>query len=439
MKHYLLTIALSIALLSYGQSPIPKGSISDNEMLFEYAIYFLDDDILNATKAKDLAKKKLSNFQVLDSIPSPENVKGSQVIITPIANVQEVFPPADLEYLKYKSKGLNDTQKKALQKSEYALLLDFVCQKEVLHSTMQKAHEFIKDIVKTKNVAIYDLETRETLSKSFWNDNRLIKDNSINISDQITIHFYRKEQYCRAITLGMLKFGLPDISIENLSCKSGSELTSFVNLTAQTLFEQQEIKQDGALKLDINTIKNKTLKKAILHTVYENAQKKASIKLIEGTWEDGDPQNSLIEIAFTGENPQIAQDEIISKLFGSEDNIITLSHNEALLAASERAKQKIPELRKMFLAGLPVNSHLLIKFPFRNDAEETEWMWVEITKWNKNDIEGLLQNQPAIVTNLKSGQKVSKNINDMFDYILIKPDGSREGNETSEIIMKMQN
>lgn len=438
MKFRLLALTLLTITLSFSQNKIPKGNLSDDTIFFEFAVYFLGNDKVDVVKAKSTFKNKYPNFKVHDTFPNPDTLKGSNLIITGIENVKTDFPPMDLEYLKYTSQGLTEKEMTDLQVSKYALVFDFACNKDQLTTSLKNANDYIFSLIKNKKAVVFDSETRETFSKAFWKEKRLISDKSINLADHITIHFYQKDEFCRAITLGMLKFGLPDIVIENLSCKSGSELASFINLIAQTLFEKQVLEKDGELNLNINTIKNEALKTILLSDLYENTEKQADIKLIEGSLEEGDPENRLIEVAFSSDNPQIEHNEVISKIFGSVDEVTLLKHDEKLEAASDRAKAKIPELRKLFLAGLPLNTHLLIKFPFDSQDGQREWMWVEITKWKGDNIDGLLQNDPRFVMTLKAGQKVSKNINDMFDYILYKPDGSQEGNETGKIIMESQ-
>ena len=63
-------------------------------------------------------------------------------------------------------------------------------------------------------------------------------------------------------------------------------------------------------------------------------------------------------------------------------------------------------------------------------------MWVEITEWRGDEVKGLLQNEPVLVTHVKSGQLVTKDINLMFDYIIYNEDGTQEGNETGKIMMR---
>lgn len=438
MHKYITIIVVLFSSILFAQKSKSKGMLSDDTMIIEYVIYFMEDLYHTAEEVRKVVNKKYSDFEILDTVPDIENIKGSQVIITQVDNVREEFPPVDVEYLNYTSQGLDIREKIQLQRSKHALVLDFACERKTLTPTIKRAHDLINKLIKDHKVAIYDSETRETFGKEYWVNKTTFANNAINISEHITIHFYQEEEYCRAITLGMLKFGLPDIYIEDLSCNSGIELASFINLTVQTLWEKQKIEDSGQLKLSINNIKNTSFRKMMLNSLMDNAEGEATITLVEGIADEGDPVNRLMEISFPEKNRQVEHNQLFTKLFGSEDEITSLRHNEELLEASARAKEKIPELFKLFSKGLSINRHLLIKFPFENDLGEREWMWVEIIKWNNNTIEGLLQNDPAIVKNLKAGQKVSKDINEMFDYIIYNEDGSYEGNKTGEIMMKMQ-
>ncbi len=425
-----------ISSCSSGQKKVPDGKLNDEQILFEYGIYYTPDSHMTKSDVIELVQKKYSDFEITDSVPNPENVKGSQIVIKEILNVKEDFAAPDIDFLRHCSRGLSDEQKEILQTSNFVILLDFLCTEDRLLSSMINANKLITELIVNENDIIWDSETRECFTKDFWNENRLINDNSINVSKHITIHLYPKNDYCRAITLGMLKFGLPDICIENLSCHSNQSVLSLINLTAQTLLDKKTIDKKGKLLIDIEGLSNQELKTDLLNSLEEKAEKKAEINLKQGIWEEGDPQNRIIEIGFPKNNPQIKQDELIAKVFGSKDEVTYLSHDDELLAASEKAKEKIPELYDKFSKGLPVGTHLLIKFPFENVAGEREWMWVEVVKWNDKEIKGLLQNDPQIVKSLKAGQEVTKNMDDMFDYILYFPDGTQEGNETGKIISR---
>lgn len=426
-----------ISSCSNGQKKVSSGKLNDKVMFFEYAVYYTPDSSMRKSDVIQLVQKNYSDLQIIDSFPKPENVKDVQLMIKEIENVKEDFTAPSIEYLKHSSNGLTDNQKEILQTSDFVLLLDFMCNEDKLLSTFKNANKLTEELIINENDIIWDSETRECFTRKYWHENRLIDGNTINISKHITIHLYQNNDYCRAITLGMLKFGLPDICIENLSCSSNNSVASLINLTAQTIFEKKIIDKKGKLQIDIEALLNPELKEELLNSLENNAERKAEINIMQGTWDEGDPENRIIEIGFPKNNPQIKQGELISKVFGSKDEVTYLSHDDEILAASEKAKEKIPELYAKFSQGLPLGTHLLIKFPFTNIVGEKEWMWVEIVKWNNKTIHGLLQNDPQIVKTLKAGQEVTKNIEDMFDYILYHPDGTKEGNETGKIISRL--
>ena len=142
-------------------------------------------------------------------------------------------------------------------------------------------------------------------------------------------------------------------------------------------------------------------------------------------------------IAFEDDDYSTPQEEattIIDSLFGAEDSVVYTKHDEELLKASEAAKLRFPELKKQLSDGLAPGYSIMVKAPFETDDGDNEWMWVEVTKWNETEMEGILQNDPLKIKNLKAGALIRFDESDVFDYLLSKPDGSFEGNETGKIL-----
>jgi len=415
-----------ISSCSNGQIDVPVGNLRDKQAIIEYAIYYSDISKIDKDKIVELIRENYPEIEIIDSIPLPDEVSGSQIVINEFNNVKEDFPVADMESLKYFSQGLSDIQKAELQNSNYVIILDFFAETNELKTTLEKANNLMIELVLNQDAIIYDSETREYFSKKYWVENRLIRNGEIDISKHITIHLYQKNDYCRAITLGMLKFGLPEICIKNLSCHTGESIANLINLSAQTIFEQSIIHKKGKLNLDIDLIENKELRVRLLNSLDSNAMKKSIINIVQGKWEEGDPNNKIIEFAFSKNNPQVEHDELLSEIFGALDEVSFIEHDDELLEASEQAKKRIPALKEMFIKGMPPGQNLLVKFPFKNFSGESEWMWVEVVKWKGDKVFGLLQNEPKFVTSLKAGEEVKKNINEMFDYILYFPDGTQE-------------
>jgi uncharacterized protein YegJ (DUF2314 family) len=117
--------------------------------------------------------------------------------------------------------------------------------------------------------------------------------------------------------------------------------------------------------------------------------------------------------------------------------MVKIEHNPELLSASIAAKGKLPELRRAFNAGLKPGEFIDVKAPFPADNGGREWMWVEVTRWKANDIQGLLESDPFEVSRLHSGQMVEVREEQVFDYIHQYADKRIEGNTTGEIIRKM--
>ena len=75
----------------------------------------------------------------------------------------------------------------------------------------------------------------------------------------------------------------------------------------------------------------------------------------------------------------------------------------------------------------------MVKKPFET-ANGNEWMWIEVTQWEGEQMTGVLQNDPYEIPDLKAGAVVIFSESEVFDYILYKPDGTTEGNETGKIL-----
>jgi len=419
---------------------IPSGNICDNKIGFEFAIYLKDNPNKNFSDIiKDIIQNKSMNLILVDD-PSTDLSK-PQIKIRVPADIDSYSPPS-IDSLKYLSKGIEENEFNIISNSKYAVIFDFYTNKENLIATMKNAYEILYILAKENNGYIWDDITRECFSVDYWNVVRLedMKNDNLNIKKHIAMHYYKSGQYYREITLGMQKFGLPDILINDLTANDSNSLGNLINLTCQKLFENGKIDNEGKLKLDINEIKNKDFKNNLISSLNKNAKKKIEIDIVNGQKEEGDPENRLIEIYFKeklGKNKQIEQNRVISELFGSEDKVISIEHDKRLLDASNKAKEKLPEIKKVFQNGLKPGEYILVKLPFLKQDGGNEWMWVEISEWKENKIIGILQNDPLYINGLKAGSKVEGNVKDIFDYIHYFKDGTSEGNETSKIIKEM--
>jgi uncharacterized protein YegJ (DUF2314 family) len=427
---------------SAAQQRFPAGSPMSNQMAFQYAVYFLP------TPSKDpmahlrtTLRKKPSNPQLVSELPRAL----TQPVMTAylMKDVAEKYPAPDLKSLQYFGRGLSRQQALAVQKSEQVLIMSFGHSRTYVWSALKAATEIVETLARETNGLIWDEETREIFTPDEWHKRRIESWTGIlpNVSTHTTIHAYNNDEYVRAITLGMAKFGLPDVVVQNFSWSLNRDMGHLVNAFSQALAEGGQIATAGEYELNFQTIKDRGLRDGYVKSLMPNATAVARLTLIQGVTEEGDPHNRLIEIAFDeypGVDVHARQDAMLSSLFGWEDAIKRIRHDEELSAASKRAKAKLPALRKAFTEGLAPGEYIQVKAPFTTPENANEWMWVEIAEWKGNRIKGLLKNEPFAIPGLHGGQIVQVREEDVFDYIRRYPNGKEEGNETSKIILKMQ-
>jgi uncharacterized protein YegJ (DUF2314 family) len=235
-----------------------------------------------------------------------------------------------------------------------------------------------------------------------------------------------------------MKLGLPDLVIEDLSGSATKSAGTTINLLAHALAEGAEVGKNGDFDIDLNRLGQTSFRDKQLENLAENATGKARLRLVEGVWEEGDPENRLFEIVFdryAGPDQQARQQAMLIGLFGAvEDTAVDVQHDAEVLAASRKAREKLLAFKPTFQAGLPPGEVLLVKAPFHAVDGGREWMWVEVIEWKGHQIIGTLLNQPAYIASLKEGQQVEVSEADVFDYIRNLADGSSEGNETAKLL-----
>lgn len=424
------------------QDTLPAGPPMAKSIQFQFAIYYLPRPPKDPSAALvQLLAKKHSNLKLVEEIPE---VPSELLVCAHVQDeVQKEYAPPDMKSLQYFGHGLTREQTQALQKCEQAFVLTFGHPKSKVWEGLRMANEVAEAIARETGGLLWDEATREVFSPDEWHKRRIASwtQDIPDVSDHTTIHAYKSSEYVRAITLGMSKVGLPDVVAEDFSWSMNRTMGHLINLFCQSMAEGAVLGKLGEFDLDLRAIRNRKVRDPQVESLKQNATAVALLSLRKGEWEEGDPPNRLIEITFdrySGRDVHARQEEMLSSLFGWEDSINQISHNDEILAASRNAKTQLPALKQAFTAGLQPGEFIQVKAPFKTPDGGREWMWVEITAWDGNKISGLLKNEPFNIPSLHAGQIVEVKQEDAFDYIRRYPDGRQEGNETGSIIEKMQ-
>jgi uncharacterized protein YegJ (DUF2314 family) len=413
----------------------PHGSLVSESFAFQLAVYHLEKP---SQSAPDIARAFLKNRPIALRTTPGEKVSGPSVAVGSPDIASYAPPPPKL--LEYFARGLSAADKSALSGAREVTVLDFAGPGARAAATYRLGLEVVAEVVSRVGGFAWDEETREIFTRSEW-QKRLEgwQDGRPDIVRHVTIHAYRHGELIRIVTLGMRKFALPDLVITDVASSDSVSMSNVVNLACQTLLERQKLDHPGTLEVSIDGIRHTGARAYYSSDLLPSAERRAALELFLARPEDGDADNRLLELGFSGPGGiQERHAELIARIFGASDAISIVEHDEELLAASERAKKRAFSFRDRYRAGVPEGEQLLVKAPFKTPDGENEWMWVEVVRWNGDTISGILQNQPFNVPTLKSGARVEVQAEEIFDYTLKRRDGSEEGNETGRIMERRQ-
>lgn len=288
--------------------------------------------------------------------------------------------------------------------------------------------------------AVWDESTHEILTAEAWEALRVSSWEG-ELCDAAT--HVRIRQYAaspdrfRAMTYGMSVMGLPDLVIDDVPPPHSDQAALLIEAAAQTMVEGAELTRTGQLEIDLAAIKHGAAKRGLL----EGATKpgRLVIKLKVAKKEAGDPEGRLYAFdvsSFPGATAGEQLGSALSTLFGpvSDEPVMRSGDDKELAEAAKRVQAKVPDLAARARKGIPPGEVLLVKAPFDTDDDSVEWMWIDVTAWDKGTVRGHLANRPTRIKGLMSGAKVEVPEAKIADYLWKKADGTSEGGESIKIL-----
>lgn len=435
------TLALAVAPVFGAElpaDPVPAG----DTVSFTYAIYYSrtpDPDPIARVRAQvDVPGSGITWTDTL-----PEQATTPVLHATVVEDAQTELPPPQGESLQYFARDLSDAETQALQSASRVLVMVFAHPAKDALPALARADRIAHDLARQIDGVLYDVELRRAVGAARWRDGRLMGDDGgvPSILEHVAVHAYRDTEWVRAVTVGMRKLGLPELAVDEVAASGGMLMAWIINGIGQRMVEGQQPDAEGWFDLDLRAIRHPDVRERILADLKSNATARGRFKLVPAPPEEGDADNRLLAIGFQAyEGPDVSarQNAAVSALFGWSDAVKYIDHNAELEAASLRAREKLPALRKVVQRGLAPGELIQVKLPFAKPDGGNEWMWVEVLRWNGDRIEGVLSNEPFDIPDLHAGQRVTGSMDEVFDYIYRREDGEVEGNETSRIIERMQ-
>jgi uncharacterized protein YegJ (DUF2314 family) len=351
----------------------------------------------------------------------------------------QVNAPA-VDYLDLKGRGLTAEQKTAIAGAVDAVEIYVHLPERSFAADFAAAHQAVLKSAQELRAAVHDVDTRET----FWPDalqaRRMgAETNRFDVVKHITISMYRNGEHFRAVTLGMRKFGLPELAIGALSSTESGPAGHLMNLIAQRMVEAPLQARKGRIVVRVADMSDPALRKLAQEKLEKGGSGVADVCLVRRKPEEGDAENRLLQIEFDtvqGVDQHARRHKVLWAMQGGEPSGVREARagDAELAAASARAKAEMPRLRARFNKGLAFKEELMVKATFRRTDGSAEFMWIEVSRWKAGQIQGLLLSTPRYVTGVRAGQQVTLPESDFYDYILKRADGSMEGNETGKIL-----
>jgi uncharacterized protein YegJ (DUF2314 family) len=126
---------------------------------------------------------------------------------------------------------------------------------------------------------------------------------------------------------------------------------------------------------------------------------------------------------------------------GPPDKPVAMSTSEKLAAYDRaiapyvaKARATYPEAKKRFLAGLPPGSRFSVRAPLSDPDGKREDSFIAVEKISGGKITGTIANQLTLVSRYKKGQRITIPESQIDNWVIVRPDGTEEGNPVGKFL-----
>mgnify|MGYP001551857101 CR=1 FL=1 len=413
----------------------PLSALRADIFRYRFGIYTPRAPTVDVKKALADAASPYGFKLVSQSVGPELPPKSTSVFLTfpPI----EKFAPPSADTMRFMAADLNEAEQRQLGACQSVAVFEVVGPGARAFEDYRSALKLSAELAQKLGGFLWDEETRTAHTLQSW-QNRLDswQGGVPFINRHVAIHQYRDGELFRIVSLGMVKLGLPDIAVNQVSGTDADQMGRLVDLLLQKFVEGAAPNAQQQLMVALDDVHHAEMRQWLAPNVSENAERRVVLSLVPIEPDEGDSDNRLLELAFPGDKARTQERHAaaLSALFGSQDSVLTLEHDAELLAASARARKKAFALRERFSKGPQYGEELLVKARFETPDGNGEWMWVEVVSWQGGTIDGLVTEDAFDIPTLKRGARVEVKAEEIFDYLFSKPDGTSEGNETGPLI-----
>lgn len=109
------------------------------------------------------------------------------------------------------------------------------------------------------------------------------------------------------------------------------------------------------------------------------------------------------------------------------------AYDRAIAPYIAKARATYPDAKRRFLAGLPPGSRFAVRVPL-HDSNRREDSFVAVEKISGGKITGTISSRLNLVTRYKTGQQITVPESKIDNWVIVRPDGTEEGNPVGKFL-----
>lgn len=316
-----------------------------------------------------------------------------------------VLPPKDT--LDVVAIGLTPAERDNLDTRKQALLVDVDGPIGPEQLSARLLYAAVAELAEQLDGVVYDEAERRIFSKEemLARTIQVPVGQSVFKPEQIAIQLYRSDDgAARMTTLGMQRFGAPDLAFGGANMTEAPLLVGLLNDAARVVV-------NGASDLPLKV-------------------KDISFDGLIPEKEQTDPENDLVELQPTVGGPtRETWDHIVTSTYGTAGD--EAKPDEAV---TKKIRASLPDAVKRFQAG---DGYFFMRGPFPIPEDErldggagTKQLWIQAASCGATLCSGVFQAAPNATPNVAPGKTVSVNRNEASDWMIRQRDGGTAGGET---------
>jgi uncharacterized protein YegJ (DUF2314 family) len=424
---------LALAAGVRAQQPVPAGPLVVRPVTVSV---FLRHDVAAAEAERMLSELAQGHFPEI-VLTRDANAKGpaaagpmGRSACRPAGEMP--LPPED--QLAYTARRLAPDERERARRATTVQTLTFSID-PVRRTDLANVCALAHALAESTRAVLEDGDTRELFSPAQWKLARLDSwQGTIPAAPgHIAIRPWQDAKDAGVDTVGMGRFGLPELTIAGIAPADATLAAALIAYTAQQLVERPQLDRAGELAVHASALAHAGVRVKPV----AGASGTTTVHLVTAKPAPGGARRVQLVGTADDKSASAFVTRALREAAGQKPPTDASAEDDAALtAASQRAQPRIAELKKQWLKGAPADASLWLKLPFASADGGREWMWVAVTKWEDGKLSGTLENAPTDVPNLKEGQAVLMPDKDVFDYRLERPGQLPEGGETDRILEK---